>query len=217
VNAYPWTSDFGKNQQRDLCLTGAVRPASHLPVTLSEGYRQEVYRPSSQGMQVPLLVASVSCERLFDVFVDLLEPLGSVVDIVLETSHYSSGPIHQDLFRESMDLPVLLSYLYEFEDLLLNDGCTGIAVLSATEPMEVQFDEHKLLVVYAQELAPFQGILEEQGIARKQDLQLITEGEHLHRTDPEYVKGFQKLCAHLGVGQEGERVNWPGGEEERDW
>ena len=61
---------------------------------------------------------------------------------------------HVDLYREHIDLPVLKSILYDFEELLLNDGCTGIAVLNPHMPLEVQFDEHKLLIAYGHDLTP---------------------------------------------------------------
>ena len=57
-----------------------------------------------------------------------------------------------------MDLPVLKSHCCDYEDLLLHDGCTGLAVMSTEGPMEVQFDEHKLLVVYASNLKPFEAM-----------------------------------------------------------
>ena len=75
-----------------------------------------------------------------------------------------------------------MSYFCDYEDLLLNDGCTGVAVISWSEAMEVQFDEHKLLVVYANDLEPFERIIRQQGIDRDDRLRLITEGEHLHST-----------------------------------
>src|SRR5262249_41134250 len=81
-------------------------------------------------------------------------------------------------------MPVLQSYFCDFEDLLLNDGCAGVAVIANERPMEVQFDEHKLLVVYAHDLSPFAEIMERNGIPRDDKMKLITEGEHLHRTDP---------------------------------
>src|SRR5579884_1874526 len=130
-------------------LTGAVRPSPHGPVRPREGYRREVYRAG--GLEVPVLAASASCEKLFGLFLALLEPLGPVVDVVLETAHQSGGAGHRDLPRTAIDLPVLQSHLLDFEDLLLHDGCTGVAVLSASGPMEVQFDEHKLLIVYARQ------------------------------------------------------------------
>jgi hypothetical protein len=74
--------------------------------------------------------------------------------------------------------------------------------------MEVQFDEHKLLVVYAGDLQPFQLMLEELGIERDDKLKLITEGEHMHSTDPSYRQQFEQLCYRLGVGKAIQRVNW---------
>ena len=107
-----------------------------------------------------------------------------------------------------IDLAIFKSHCCDYEDLLLNDGCSGVAVISGSEPMEVQFDEHKLLVVYAQDLEPFERILLESGVQREDGLQLITEGEHLHSTEPQHVNAFQQFCYRLGVGEAAERVSW---------
>jgi hypothetical protein len=192
----------------DFWLTNAIRPSLACQVVPRQGFRLETYRDRNAGFQVPVLVAAVSRERLFDVFLDLLEPLGEVVDVVLETSHDSKGSNHRDLFREHIDLPVLKSHCCDFEELLLHDGCTGLAALSTSAPMEVQFDEHKLLVVYAADLTPFADILKSYGIRRDDDLKIITEGEHLHSTDPGFRPIFEQLCSRLGVGEAVERVNW---------
>ena len=74
--------------------------------------------------------------------------------------------------------------------------------------MEVQFDEHKLLVVYARDLEPFERILRQAGVSRDDRLQLLTEGEHLHSTEPQYTASFQQFCFRLGVGEPAERVSW---------
>jgi hypothetical protein len=92
--------------------------------------------------------------------------------------------------------------------LLLHDGCTGVAVIATTGPMEVQFDEHKLLVVYAHDLEAFEQILRQAGLLRDDDLKLITEGEHLHSTEPHFLGQFEKLCCRVGVGEPAERVSW---------
>src|SRR5439155_2977170 len=173
-----------------------------------EGFRMEVYRDELVGLRVPVLAAAVSREQLFEVFLDLLEPLGEVVDVVLETSHDSDGSNHRDLYREHIDLPVLKSYFCDYEELLLNDGCTGVAVISTRGPMEVQFDEHKLLVVYARDLEPFERILRQAGVPRDDRMKLITEGEHLHSSEPRHVADFEQFCYRLGVGEAAERVNW---------
>lgn len=187
-------------------LTDAIRPSVDQQVVPRQGYRVETYRDAQAGFKVPVLAASVSRENLFDVLLDLLDPLGEEVDIVLETSHDTDGSRHIDYFREQIDLPVLKSHCCDYEDLLLNDGCTGLAVLSSQGPMEVQFDEHKLLVVYAADLKPFIAVLESYGLKRDDTLKLITEGEHLHSTDPRFRGEFEQLAYRLGVGEAVERL-----------
>lgn len=192
----------------EFTLTQAIRPAFTLPVVPRQGYRLETYRDEEACLEVPVLAAAVSRELLFDTFLELLDPLGPVVDVVLETSHASEAAGHRDLYREQIDLAVLKSHLCEFEDLMLHDGCTGVAVLSSSGPKEVQFDEHKLLVVYASNLRPFEAVLRRRKICRDDQLKLITEGEHLHSTDPRFAAAFEQLAYRLGVGELAERVSW---------
>jgi hypothetical protein len=208
VSAEKLARHLRTNRYGDFLLTDAVRPSLDLQVVPREGFRIETYRDAKAGLAIPVLAAAVSSERLFDCFLALLEPLGPVVDVVLETSHNSDGGSHEDLFREHVDLPVLMSHLCDYEDLLTNDGCTGVAVISKAEAMEVQFDEHKLLVVYARDLEPFERTLRQAGLDRDDRMRLITEGEHLHSTDPRHVSAFEQLCYRLGVGAATERVSW---------
>jgi hypothetical protein len=202
------TAHIQTDRYGDFWLTDAIRPSLDRQVVPRQGFRVDTYRDKRAGIQVPVLAASVSRERLFDVFLELLDPLGPVVDVVLETSHESDGNEHQDLYRDDIDLPVLKSHLCDFEDLLLHDGCTGVAVIATERPMEIQFDEHKLLVVYARNLQPFKSILDGAGVTRDDRMRLITEGEHLHSTDQRYQEAFRQLCYRLGVGETAEHVNW---------
>lgn len=192
----------------DFYLTDAIRPSLDLQVIPREGFRIDTYRDSRSKLEVPVIAASVSRENLFDIFLALLRPLGSVVDVVLESSHHSSDNNHDDLYREQIELPILMSHFCEHEDLLINDGCTGVAVISTQEAMEVQFDEHKLLVIYAHDLEPFEGILRQHGLMRDDNLKLITEGEHLHSTDDRYAQRFEQLSYQIGTSESAERVNW---------
>jgi hypothetical protein len=207
VNHDQFAAHLQVDRYGDFRLTEAVRPAPDLRVVPQEGYRRDVFRDQQLGLEVPVLAAAVSAERLFDVFLDLLEPLGAVVDVVLETSHQSADGGHRDLVREQIDLPVLLSHCYDFEDLLLNDGCTGMAVIAHEQPMEVQFDEHKLLIVYARDLGPFERILRRAGLQRDDTLKLITEAEHLHSSGPRHEETFDQFCCRLGVGEFAESLN----------
>ncbi len=183
----------------NFALTDAVRPSIGLDVIPREGYRRDVYRDPESGNKMPVLAASVSAERLFEVFMDLLDPLGEVVDVVMESSHESEPGSHADMYREHMDTVILKSTLYDYESLLLNDGCTGLAALNPSGPMEVQFDEHKLLFVYAHDLEPFEQVLISHGLRRDDSLKFISEAEHLHSTDDEYRDQFEELLYRLGI------------------
>ena len=188
-----------KSRYGDFLLTDAVRPGPSLPIVPTEGYRLSRFRDAETGICLPVLGASVSAHKLFDVFLDLLEPLGPRVHAVLETSHGNAGDRHSDMRRGDIDLPVLMSHFCDFEDLLLNDGCTGVAVVSATRRIEVQLDEHKLLFVYARDLKPFRRVLRQHGIQLVPELRLIAEAAHLHHTNPRYESEFHQLASRLGA------------------
>ncbi len=180
-------------------LTDAVRPSYDLQVVPSEGYRHDCYRDEKNRTSIPVLMASVSREHLFDVFMELLDPLGAVVDVVLETSHDPSTRGHNDLYRDHIDMPVLKSILWEFEDLLVDDGCAGVAVLNPEVPLEVQFDEHKLLIVYGSRLEPFESVLHEHGVACNESMHFITEAEHVHSSSDVFARRFEQLKTRLGI------------------
>lgn len=183
-------------------LTDAVRPSFDLEVVPSAGYRRDAYRDKETGADVPVLMAAETRENLLDLFLDLLDPLGEEVDVVIETSHDTQAGAHEDLYREAIDLPVLKSTLYDFEDLLLDDGCTGIAVLNSRVPLEVQFDEHKLLIVYGHDLREFEEVLGDYHLPCSPGLRFITEGEHVHSSSDELRSRFEELKYRLGVEEE---------------
>jgi hypothetical protein len=180
-------------------LSDAVRPAYNLEVVPSAGYRHDMYRDEQSRSNVPVLMAAVTKERLIDTFISLIQPLGEVVDVVLETSHGQSTRGHVDLYREYIDMPILESTLWDFEDLLSNDGCTGIAILNPALPQEVQLDEHKLLIVYGSDLSAYERILADAGLPCREDMRFITEAEHVHSTCERYVHEFEELKMRLGM------------------
>ena len=183
----------------DFQLTGAVRPAIDLKVKPQQGYRHDVYVDEESGSRVPVIMAAASSEVIFPLFMELIEQLGSCVDVVLETSHNHDVSGHSDLYREQMDLPVLSSILSVYEDLLTNDGCSGIAVLNPRTPQEVQFDEHKLLIIYGSPLEPFEHILECHGVPCNEQLQFLTEAEHVHSSTEGFHQQFSQLQTELGL------------------
>jgi hypothetical protein len=183
-------------------LTDAIRPSYDLKVVPRQGFRHDAYVDPQSKSSIPVLMAAATRDRLFDLFIDLIDPLGEVVDVVLETSH-GGGEGHQDLYREHIDVPVLKSILYDFEEMLLNDGCTGIAILNPAKRQEIQFDEHKLLIAYGTPLEVFERTLIQHDVYPDKGIRFITEAEHVHSSSDKYARSFCELQMRLGMEQEG--------------
>lgn len=186
------------NQYDGFQLTEAVRPALDLKIKPCQGYRHDVYYDEETKAKVPVIMAAASRENLFPLFMSLIQRLGTEVDVVLESSH-SQTDGHIDLYREHIDMPVLTSVLWDFEDLLMNDGCTGIAVLNPNTPQEIQFEEHKLLIVYGSPLEPYEFTLEQNGVSENEGMKFITEAEHIHSSSEQYAERFFQLRTALGL------------------
>lgn len=184
-------------------LTDAIRPSVDLQVIPRQGFRHDVYIDPTSKTKVPVIMASASSERLFDLFIDMIDTLGDVVDVVLETSHYHTGG-HQDYYREHIDMPVLKSILYDFESMLLNDGCTGIAVLNPKRQQEVQFDEHKMIIGYGSPMEPFERVLISHDVYIDEEIRFLTEAEHVHTSSDQMHDQFQSLAMRLGMESDSE-------------
>ncbi|MDO5565820.1 MAG: hypothetical protein Q4G59_04115 [Planctomycetia bacterium] len=183
-------------------LTDAIRPSFNLKVVPIEGFRFDIYRDEIENITVPVAMGAVSKDKLFDTFMDLLDPLGEIVDVILESSHSNRRSGHLEHIRESIDLPVLKSILYDYEDFLMNDGCTGIAVLNPTIPQEVQFDEHKLLIVYGEDAGTAaQRIFGRHRVTRRDSMRFVTEAEHVHSTRQSYRQRYDELRMRLAMDQ----------------
>ena len=96
-------------------------------------------------------------------------------------------------------MPVLKSILWEYEEMLTHDGCTGIAVMNPSVPREIQFDEHKLLVVYGEDLREFEQVLHSHDVNCDPQMRFITEAEHVHSSNDRYLRQFDELKLELGM------------------
>jgi len=186
------------SRYNDFELTDAIRPSYNPTLIPVEGYRYQEYHDEESGSIIPLIMASASREKLWDLFMDLMEITGDEVDVVLETSHNRMAG-HIDIYREGIDLPVLQSILIDHEELMLNDGNTGVAVLNPEKPTEVQFDEHKLLYIYGVGLDVAAEILNSRKVFHRKDMLFITQAEHIHVTSEEFEQQFHTLKQALGM------------------
>ncbi|HMP18249.1 MAG TPA: hypothetical protein PKD72_14590, partial [Gemmatales bacterium] len=83
------TSSHGPFHARGnrLHLTQAIRPANSPLFPLREGYRIEIYKDPELGLRMPVLTAAVSQHKLFPTLLQLFQPLGEMVDFIIESSH----------------------------------------------------------------------------------------------------------------------------------
>ena len=95
---------------------------------------------------------------------------------------------------------MLKSTLYDFEDLLLNDGCLGIAVLNPRIPVRGPVRRAQTADRVRQEpLSEFEEIFKRHSIDRNEEIRFITEAEHVHSSSEEYFEQFQQLRYRLGI------------------
>lgn len=179
-------------------LTSAVLPVPDSSWEPCQAWRIESYHDQESDSEIPTLAAAVSEEILFEVYLALLDKLGAIVDVVLESHHASPSDGSLEYLREHIDLPVFKSYLLQFKELALEDGCLGIVVIDPVGPCEIQFDDHKVFVIYARNLEPFVEVFQRFQIERDDGLSLISEQEHVHSTFPhhaENLEAFRSLLA----------------------
>src|SRR5262249_17011937 len=86
VNTAQLTAHLQVDRYGEFWLTDAIRPSLDLQVVPQQGFCMGLYRDAAANLRVPVLVASLSREKLFYVFLEMLAPLGDTVDVVMETS-----------------------------------------------------------------------------------------------------------------------------------
>ena len=88
--------------------------------------------------------------------------------------------------------------------MLLNDGCTGIAVLNPQRQQEVQFDEHKMIIAYGSPLESFERVLISHDVYVDESIRFVTEAEHVHTSSDKLYDEFTQLTIRLGMESEHE-------------
>jgi hypothetical protein len=65
--------------------------------------------------------------------------------------------------------------------------------------LEVQFDEHKLLVCYGVPQELFERVLIKYDVYPDDRMGFITEGEHVHSSSDRFIDFFDSLQTRLGI------------------
>lgn len=183
----------------DFILTDAVIPSYDLRVKPQSGFRYDYY--CEGDLSIPVVIISASKEVLFSLLMELIELIGKkAVDVILRTSRYGYQG-YTSLLRECIDLCVLKSIFLDFEEFLLKDGCTRLIITGDKAPIELQFDDHKLLLIY--NWPPVRkallAILKKYGIEEKPYIKFICEAEHIHLSNDKLLEAFKQLAVRIGA------------------
>ncbi len=189
-------------------LSKGIRPEpGFIP---QEGYCFDHYEDQDSGEKIPVIVCAATREKLFNIFTELSCALaeqardqGGALDLLLESTHPRYGS-YAALFRVAdIDLPIVQSTLLDFEDLLVNDGRTGVAMSSSDVLSEIKFCEHKLITIYGNELrSRYEPILRGFSVPFDPSLTIIAQHPHAHASNDMYEQRFGELVSRLDNGGE---------------
>lgn len=193
------------SDSNDFELSKGVSPLTN-SVRLKEGYRSGEYRIKREdgGMtRIPMIVAAATREEVYGLFIALLEPLGDEVDTTVQSRH--AGELRADKkdtkYCGHIDTIVLLSRLWDFEDVLVDDGLMNISIRKQPhDPAylpQVQLDYDKRIRIYSADLRPFKQILHIHGLQKDCRMQFVTNGAREHRTTENFAKRFHDLTDAL--------------------
>ena len=72
-------------------------------------------------------------------------------------------------------------------------------MLNPEIPQEIQFDEHKLLIVYGEQLQEYEKTFRDRAVVCDEQIRFITEAEHVHSSSDVYARQFEELRTRLGM------------------
>jgi len=182
-------------------LTDAVCPTPDLDVIPTEGYRNDLITRYENGLKlkIPTTVVAVSREKLFDLFISIIDCLSYETDVSISTSYTLPDEESNYGIRGDINTDALIGHLCDddVKDLLLNDGCIGITVADLDTCTRVELDEHKLLYVRGTPIPSLTSLLAEQRIALHKNMKFISEGRHIHSSSDNYEERCHALRAEL--------------------
>lgn len=179
-------------------FTDAVRPRQSMPMI--DRYKITHIR-QPDGFEVPTLIASLSREKLYDVFLEMVGTLKSEVVLMIHTSHDlddHENPV--ELQRDEIELFMVESWLAnnDFENFLTHDGCIRVSVCNEDSSCQIDLDEHKLLYVFANMKSAVR-ILERRKIARRDAIKVVSAVPHVHFTADEFEDELRRFKEMTGM------------------
>lgn len=188
----PWYDDFE--------LTDAIRPSWDIVIKPVEGFKYHSTFNQYVQRDVPVITASVTRKKLWDLFLELTEPFGDMVDVDIDhASDVRDCRLWNQYTAEDVEKITLPGLLGEYQDFLLNDGDTKITIADQDTESSIQLDDHKFLILTGADYqARFRKILREWDICEPREMRFIDKAEHIHLQRENQVE-LQKLILETGA------------------
>jgi len=187
-----------KHKEKGFNLSRACYPISSEEL-LEEGYAIKKCISPFRNIEIyiPYLIISLSSEKVFRLFINLLEIFKSIVNVSLEWNSTGTNETFNSFFN--IDSVALRSTLWDFEDFLMDSGYAGIAVFNRKKSLMVFLDGHKHIIVYNWILARKRtmALLKETGIQKKEGLQTIVTMPHCHSSPKRFDEKLKELASIL--------------------
>ncbi|HJM82617.1 MAG TPA: hypothetical protein QF720_03355 [Nitrospinota bacterium] len=130
---------------------------------------------------------------------NIMPEQGFVVAQLHTDDHYQENDTH--ISSEATNLNSVKRWIYEWKDVVLDDGFFGIGVFFEEPIVEVFLDEHKTIHVYHTNPELMEDLLEHLGIPFVFDLQMYWDQPHYHKSIPllndyskDYLTAFEELA-----------------------
>ena len=202
-------------------LTDAVCPITEFD--LWAGFQRATYFDEVSG-RLQVVIVSQTKEHLFELFTSLIEELLRIEKIkraglkaVFESRHIpddvtgfgkkygcsDNSPYYADFLTRKIDPITFLSTLYDFEELITNDGFTGVSILSDLAFSELRLDVHKAILFfskYPKLVGKIITFLTKSGVHElPTNVNTIAEKPHVHIGHSTYNAEFERLITLTGA------------------
>lgn len=186
-------------------LTDAIRPSWGVIIKPTEGFIHHSAFNKYLQKNVPIITASVTRAKLWDLFLELTEPFSDMVNIDIEhASDIRDYRLWNNYTGEDVEKIILPSMLNEYDDFLINDGSTKMTITDQRTTSSVKLDDHKFLILTGAEYEKrFREILQEAGVSHRQKMEFIDDEEHMHYAHQDQHK-LQELLFRISAEKQDE-------------
>ena len=183
----------------DFKLSEAAAIFKDSKIIPKEGFVIEKFT-AENGKPMNRITVSVSEERLYSLFDDLVCLLGETVAVVLEQFSADNND-HVDYYAYQKETVIVRSMLTNYENALVKDGFLKISIYENINLNEVKITDHKTIDIFTFDTTVFKDILAIHGFKEEMCLPFFYEQVHFHLVSSGHHEVVESLKNDLLIEQ----------------